>query len=308
FIGVLGNSRLKDKHGLYEWMEPFIHGCTYETTRLALDHVFRDSFRHSVEMRPDSKKILLLGIHLNVSSVVSEYVRLVNGTSLCSGRLEVKFDQWSSVCEADFDLQDAAVVCRELGCGAPSVLWRALYGGVEAPWWTKEFQCGGQEAALMDCTSSASAGNTSSPGRAAGLTCSEPVRLVGGASRCAGALQVKLAEWKMVDASDWSPKAAAAACREMNCGSAVLTRSHSESSECPVWSVNSDCVEAGWRLRECSTLSMSSSIVELVCSGQCFFFSHCFHLQSAAFTEQQLPVTPPPETASVCMFTTSALL
>ncbi|XP_008297333.1 uncharacterized protein LOC103370161 [Stegastes partitus] len=52
----------------------------------------------------------------------------------------------------------------------------------------------------------------------------------------------------------------------MNCGSAVLTRSHSESSECPVWSVNSDCVEAGWRLRECSTLSMSSSIVELVCS------------------------------------------
>ncbi|XP_042253059.1 collagen alpha-1(XII) chain-like, partial [Thunnus maccoyii] len=50
-------------------------------------------------------------------------VRLVNGTTMCSGRLEVKFNQfnqsWSSVCEADFDQQDAEVVCRELGCGAP---------------------------------------------------------------------------------------------------------------------------------------------------------------------------------------------
>uniref|UniRef100_A0A667WZ06 SRCR domain-containing protein n=1 Tax=Myripristis murdjan TaxID=586833 RepID=A0A667WZ06_9TELE len=52
----------------------------------------------------------------------AESVRLVNGNSLCSGRVEVKSNQsWSSVCEADFDQQDAEVVCRELSCGAPSV-------------------------------------------------------------------------------------------------------------------------------------------------------------------------------------------
>ncbi|GLD57792.1 scavenger receptor cysteine-rich type 1 protein M130-like isoform X4 [Lates japonicus] len=123
--------------------------------------------------------------------ICSDSVRLVNGTSLCSGRLEVKTHQsnqwWSSVCEADFDLQDAEVVCRELGCGAPSVLQGALYGEVEAPMWTKEFQCGGQESALLDCRSSGSARTTCSPGKAVGLTCSEQVcvRLVGGASRCA---------------------------------------------------------------------------------------------------------------------------
>ncbi|GLD70748.1 scavenger receptor cysteine-rich type 1 protein M130-like protein [Lates japonicus] len=98
----------------------------------------------------------------------TDSVRLVNGTSLCSGRLEVKTHQsnqwWSSVCEADFDLQDAEVVCRELGCGAPSVLQGALYGEVEAPMWTKEFQCGGQESALLDCRSSGSARTTCSPG------------------------------------------------------------------------------------------------------------------------------------------------
>ncbi|XP_074517804.1 CD5 antigen-like [Sebastes fasciatus] len=110
----------------------------------------------------------------------SDSVRLVNGTSLCSGRLEVKTNQsnhsnqwWSSVCEADFDQQDAEVVCRQLGCGAPSVLQGALYGDVEASMWTKEFQCGGTESALLDCRSSGSDRNTCSPGRAVGLTCSE---------------------------------------------------------------------------------------------------------------------------------------
>ena len=108
-----------------------------------------------------------------VLSPGSDSVRLVNGTSLCSGRLEVKSEQsWSSVCEDDFDQQDAEVVCRELGCGAPSVLQGALYGEVEAPMWTKEFQCGGHESALLDCRRSDSARSTCSPGKAVGLTCS----------------------------------------------------------------------------------------------------------------------------------------
>ncbi|KAM9359632.1 scavenger receptor cysteine-rich type 1 protein M160-like [Symphorus nematophorus] len=152
---------------------------------------------------------------------VNDSVRLVNGTSWCSGRLEVKSNQrWSSVCEADFDLQDAEVVCRELGCGAPSVLQGALYGEVEAPVWTKEFQCGGHESALLDCRSSDSARNTCSPGKAVGLTCSEPVRLVGGDSRCSGALEMKhLNEWRPVFDSHWTMKEAAVICRELDCAS-----------------------------------------------------------------------------------------
>ncbi|XP_051802456.1 lysyl oxidase homolog 3-like [Acanthochromis polyacanthus] len=218
-------------------------------------------------------------ISLCNSATSRDSVRLVNGTSLCSGRLEVRSNQfnqsnqsnqsnqgWSSVCEADFDLQDAEVVCRELDCGAPWVLRGALYGEVETPWWSREFQCGGRESALMECRSSASHRNTCSPGRAAGLTCSEPLRLVGGASRCAGVLQVKLVEWRMVDGSDWSLKAAAAACTELQCGSAVLTASSNQSSESPGWSVDRRCVEAGWRLRECSRSTWSSSTVEIVCS------------------------------------------
>uniref|UniRef100_A0A672YCP5 SRCR domain-containing protein n=1 Tax=Sphaeramia orbicularis TaxID=375764 RepID=A0A672YCP5_9TELE len=102
----------------------------------------------------------------------SDSVRLVHGSGLCSGRLEVRSNQsWSSVCEEDLDLNDTQVVCRELGCGAPGLLQGRLYGEGEAPVWTSELHCEGHESAVLDCRRSSSAGKTCSPGTAAGLTC-----------------------------------------------------------------------------------------------------------------------------------------
>ncbi|KAJ4922666.1 hypothetical protein JOQ06_029518 [Pogonophryne albipinna] len=168
----------------------------------------------TLESEPDLRECAEASSAANIVTLTcSDSVRLVNETSPCSGRLEVKSNQsnpsWSSVCETDFDQQDAQVVCRQLGCGAPSVLQGALYGEGEAPMWTKEFQCGGHESALLDC-SSASERNTCSPGTAVSLTCSEPVRLVGGESRCAGDLEVRHeGEWRAVSYnSPWTLKAA----------------------------------------------------------------------------------------------------
>ncbi|XP_041825303.1 scavenger receptor cysteine-rich type 1 protein M130-like isoform X2 [Melanotaenia boesemani] len=197
-------------------------------------------------------------------------VRLLNGSSVCSGRLEVKSDQtWSSVCEADFDQQDAEVVCRELDCGPPSVLQGALYGEGEAPMWTKEFQCGGHESALLDCRSSDSDRNTCSPGRAARLTCSDPddVRLVGGASRCAGILEVNLGEWRPVGVVNWTLKTAAVFCEHLDCGSAVSVGKREETFYRFVWWIEPDCVQSGSPLRECALSYFStSSILDLTCS------------------------------------------
>ncbi|XP_059187494.1 CD5 antigen-like [Centropristis striata] len=200
----------------------------------------------------------------------SDSVRLVNGTSLCSGRLEVKSDQsnqsWSSVCEEDFDQQDAEVVCRELGCGAPSVLQGALYGEVETPMWTKEFQCGGNESSLLDCRSSGSDRNTCSPGRAVGLTCSEPLRLVGGSSRCAGTLEMEQGEWRPVYISkSWTLKEAGTVCRELDCGPAVSTEWRNESRR-PVWLITSECAHSGSAVRECVMPYSTFYLLEITCS------------------------------------------
>ncbi|XP_045075494.1 deleted in malignant brain tumors 1 protein-like [Coregonus clupeaformis] len=155
-----------------------------------------------------------------------ESVQLVDGDGLCSGRLEVKSNQsWASVCEADFDQQDAEVVCGELGCGAPAALQGGLYGEGEGQTWDKEFQCKGNESLLLDCDTSDRKNNTCLPGNAVGLTCSEPddVRLVGGGSRCAGGVErYNQGEWRTVGTVDWKKEAVAAVvCRQLGCGSTV---------------------------------------------------------------------------------------
>ncbi|XP_038549771.1 scavenger receptor cysteine-rich type 1 protein M160-like isoform X2 [Micropterus salmoides] len=219
-------------------------------------------------------------ISANVLEIIcSESVRLVKGTSLCSGRLEVKSNQsWSSVCEADFDLQDAEVVCRELGCGAPSVLQGAQYGGVEVPMWTKEFQCEGHESALLDCQidSSGSARDTCSSGKAVALTCSEPdnVQLVGGSSRCAGELEVKQqGQWRIVDdqTSDWNLKTADVVCKRLDCGSAVSTGRRTFNWYRLIWGIRSTCLQSESAVRECvfTSLDLSLSNLEIKCSGNC---------------------------------------
>ncbi|XP_029980233.1 scavenger receptor cysteine-rich type 1 protein M130-like, partial [Sphaeramia orbicularis] len=205
----------------------------------------------------------------------ADSVRLVHGYSLCSGRLEVRSNQsWSSVCEEDLDLNDTQVVCRELGCGAPGLLQGALYGEGEAPVWTSELQCEGNESAVLDCRRSSSAGKTCSPGSAAGLTCSDPggVRLVGQPSRCAGTLEIQhQGHWRPVEDQykDWDLESGSAVCQHLDCGSAVSVNTTDDSTDRTVWGVSVRCVKLTTGLRDCVKLFdpvYEKSAVDVVCS------------------------------------------
>uniref|UniRef100_A0A8K9WTQ6 SRCR domain-containing protein n=1 Tax=Oncorhynchus mykiss TaxID=8022 RepID=A0A8K9WTQ6_ONCMY len=197
----------------------------------------------------------------------SESVRLVDGAGLCSGRVEVKSNQsWASVCEADFDRQDAEVVCSEFGCGAPAALQGGLYGGGGGQTWDKEFQCKGNESLLLDCDTSDRENNTCPPGNAVGLTCSEPddVRLVGGGSRCAGGVEwYDQGEWRTVGAIDWNQRdVAAVVCRQLGCGSNVSELPGNTTRGIRVY-----CSGSEFSLRECRRMDDLLPGLTVICSA-----------------------------------------
>ncbi|NXQ02603.1 C163A protein, partial [Vidua macroura] len=151
----------------------------------------------------------------------SRQVRLVGSSGRCAGRVEVySGGSWSSVCQEGWDLQDAAVVCRQLGCGraldAPS---SARSGAVPGPLWPYIPDCSGSEESLWECgrTERRQCGR----GGGAGAVCSEQllVQLAGGHGRCRGYLEVSYnGTWGRVCASGTSSGTAAAVCRQLGCG------------------------------------------------------------------------------------------
>ena len=89
-----------------------------------------------------------------MNSCVLVTVRLVNGSTIYEGRVEVYHNgEWGTVCDDGWDLNDAQVVCSELGYGyATAAVLHAFYGWGSGQIWLDDVNCVGTEVAIRNCS------------------------------------------------------------------------------------------------------------------------------------------------------------
>lgn len=94
------------------------------------------------------------------------------------------------------------------------------------------------------------------------------IRLMGGATRCDGELEMKLDNvWKPVDdpSFDWNLRTAAVVCRQLDCGSAVSAKIKYSNQH--VWKIKASSLQSGFAPRDSMKPRYSSSSMEITCSG-----------------------------------------
>ncbi|XP_042649936.1 antigen WC1.1-like [Tyto alba] len=103
---------------------------------------------------------------------------LNQGPPTCSGRVEVWHrGSWGTVCDDSWDMQDAEVACRQLGCGpVVSALHEAAFGMGTGPIWLEQVECRGTEPSLQDCWARPGDSGACRHKEDAAVRCSDPTQ------------------------------------------------------------------------------------------------------------------------------------
>uniref|UniRef100_A0A674JZ66 SRCR domain-containing protein n=1 Tax=Terrapene triunguis TaxID=2587831 RepID=A0A674JZ66_9SAUR len=162
--------------------------------------------------------------HANDASAICSRFRLVNGSTECSGRVEIQvLGAWGTLCDSRWDLPDANVLCHQLDCGfAVSVPGEAYFGKGTGSVWTDTYHCKGTEPHLRHCPVTALGASQCSHDNDASVICSgrsESLRLLNGESRCDGRVEISLhGVWGRVLDDQWDMNDASVVCGELQCG------------------------------------------------------------------------------------------
>ncbi|XP_043537050.1 deleted in malignant brain tumors 1 protein-like [Chiloscyllium plagiosum] len=205
-------------------------------------------------------------------------LRLTHGGSRCDGRVEIYQDgNWGQLLDKGWDLNDANVVCRQLGCGVAIAAYNSLkYGQRGGTVWANNIQCKGNETHLRNCGSV----RLDSPvpdSIGVGVLCSDhiQIRLSGGGTRCAGRLEIYYnGTWGSVCDDSWDLTDAGVVCRQLGCGRALnkTLPASCEPNSGPIWLDEVDCSGKEAFLWKCPSASWNNhdchhkEDVTIVCS------------------------------------------
>uniref|UniRef100_K1RT07 Lysyl oxidase-like protein 2 n=1 Tax=Magallana gigas TaxID=29159 RepID=K1RT07_MAGGI len=123
-------------------------------------------------------------------SIKIKHIRLVNGNTTSMGRIEVVTNGvWSTICDSNWDHDDATVVCKQLGLGKYGIaVSNAEFGIGNGPNNIGKIDCRGNETDIMTCSFKKM--TCSHHNDAANL--SDSIRLVNGSDKTNGRLEVRI--------------------------------------------------------------------------------------------------------------------
>ncbi|NXC87968.1 SRCRM protein, partial [Cercotrichas coryphoeus] len=150
--------------------------------------------------------------------------RLANGSTTCSGRVELLHGgTWGTLCDYLWDLSAANIICQHLDCGvAVQIPSGQSFGEGNGSVWNGTFSCQKNGSLLRDCPVRALGHDECPAGKEARVVCSgeqwKGGRLVNGTT-CSGVVEIRHGDtWGRLCHSHWNLQAASVLCHQLNCG------------------------------------------------------------------------------------------